>query len=458
MSFFYGILKRSEWEVKMNIFNSKTNKIEVFKPINENKVMMYVCGPTVYNHAHIGNARPIVVFDLLKRVLETEGYEVHYVSNFTDIDDKIVTKAIDENKTEVDVSEEYIEAYNKIRAELFSNHLDATPRVTETMDEIIGFIQKLLDEDAAYAVDGNVYFRVDKINNYGSISNQDIEALQIGSRIERNVEKENPLDFVLWKKTTEGITWETPWGVGRPGWHTECVVMIHKEFNTNTIDIHGGGQDLKFPHHENESAQNKALHHDDLANYWVHNAMLNIDDEKMSKSLGNVFWAKDFIAEFGSNVSRWILLSTHYRLVLNITDQLIEQAQAEISRIEHSLNQAEVYLQINKFKSGGSYNKELYKEFLDCLYDDLNLANAEKVLFDLIKKLNQAVRSKNDPVISELTVTLKKMLKVLGLNISAVVLNREDYQNLEQWEQYKLEKNYEQADAIRGKLIERGIL
>lgn len=442
----------------MRLYNSKTNKIEKFKAINKNKVMMYVCGPTVYNHAHIGNARPIVVFDLLRRVLETEGYEVHYVSNFTDIDDKIITKAIEEKKTESDISEEYIEAYNKIRCELFSDQLDATPKVTETMDEIIKFIQKLLEENAAYSVDGNVYFRVDKIDDYGSISNQDLEALQIGSRIERNKEKENPLDFVLWKKTKEGITWETPWGIGRPGWHTECVVMIHKEFDTNTIDIHGGGQDLKFPHHENESAQNKAIHHEDLANYWVHNAMLNIDDEKMSKSLGNVFWAKDFIDKFGSNVSRWILLSTHYRLVLNITDALIEQAQTEVSRIEHSLNQASIYLQKNLIENNGVFDEDLYNEFLDCLYDDLNLANADKVLFDLLKQLNQAVRRKNNLKINQLHETLMKMLNVLGLNLKPVVLNEEDYQNLEQWEQYKLEKDYEQADKIREKLMKRGIL
>lgn len=442
----------------MHLYNSKSNKIEKFVPIQKDKVMMYVCGPTVYNHAHIGNARPIVVFDLLRRVLETQGYEVHYVSNFTDIDDKIITKAIEENKTEADVSKEYISAYNSIRKQLFSNHLDATPRVTETMDEIIEFIQELLNQGSAYAVDGNVYFRVDRIEDYGSISKQDLDALQIGSRIERNVEKENPLDFVLWKKTHEGITWETPWGTGRPGWHTECVVMIHKEFKTNTIDIHGGGQDLKFPHHENESAQNKAIHHEDLANYWIHNAMLNIDDEKMSKSLGNVFWAKDFIEKFGSNVSRWILLSTHYRLVLNITDELIKQAQSEVSRIEKILNQASIYLQKEDYEKNSNFNEAMMKDFLDCLYDDLNLANADKVLFDLVKQLNQAIRSENSDKVSELYNTLNKMNKVLGLCFTPVVLNKEDYQNLDLWEEYKKNKNYEEADKVRDLLMERGIV
>lgn len=442
----------------MHLYNSKTNKIEKFVPIHENKVMMYVCGPTVYNHAHIGNARPIVVFDLLRRVLETQGYEVHYVSNFTDIDDKIITKAISENKTENEISQEYIAAYNSIRKKLFSDHLDATPKVTETMDEIVNFIQELLDKGAAYTVNGNVYFRVEQIEDYGSLSKQDLSALQIGSRIEENPEKENPLDFVLWKTTQEGITWETAWGSGRPGWHTECVVMIHNEFNTNKIDIHGGGQDLKFPHHENEAAQNKAIHHEDIANYWIHNAMLNIDDQKMSKSLGNVFWAKDFIEKFGSNVSRWILLSTHYRLVLNITDSIIEQAQSEVSRIEHALNQANIYLQTNEIEKNDTINEAIMQEFMACLYDDLSVANADKVLFDLIKQLNQSIRSKKSLDVSQLYNTLNKMMNILGLSFTPVVLNKEDYQNLGKWEEYKKEKNYEAADKIREKLMKRGIL
>ena len=442
----------------MHLYNSKSNKIEKFVPIQENKVMMYVCGPTVYNHAHIGNARPIVVFDLLKRVLETQGYEVHYVSNFTDIDDKIITKAISEDKSESEISKEYISAYNSIREKLFSDYLDSTPKVTETMDEIIVFIQELLDRGAAYTVNGNVYFRVERISDYGSLSKQDLNALQIGSRIEQNPEKENPLDFVLWKTTKEGISWDTAWGLGRPGWHTECVVMIHKEFNAHKIDIHGGGQDLKFPHHENESAQNKAIHHEDLANYWVHNAMLNIDDQKMSKSLGNVFWAKDFIEKFGSNVSRWILLSTHYRLVLNITDSIIEQAQNEVNRIEHTLNQASIYLQLNGIEESDAINDAIMQEFMECLYDDLSVANADKVLFELIKQLNQSIRSKNTVEINELLNTLNKMVKVLGLFFTPVVLNKEDYQNLGQWEEYKKEKNYEAADKIREKLMKRGIL
>lgn len=441
----------------MNLFNSKTNKIEKFVPIKENEVSMYVCGPTVYNHAHIGNARPIVVFDLLRRVLEHEGYKVHYVSNFTDIDDKIVDKAILENVSEEEISEKYIDAYDDIREKLHANFLDACPKVTDNMDNIINFIKELIEKDVAYNVDGNVYFRVSKVKDYGKISNQDLEALQVGARIERNQEKENPLDFVLWKKTKEGIVWDSPWGKGRPGWHTECVVMIHKEFNEELIDIHGGGQDLKFPHHENESAQNKALHHHDLANYWVHNAMLNIDNEKMSKSLGNVQWAKDFIAEFGSNVSRWILLSTHYRLVLNITDELIHQAITEVSRIESALNKASVLLQVND-KFSDRIDEESFTRFFEALKDDLNVANAQKEVFDLLKKLNQSIRAKDIDSLSSQYATILKMMNVLGLDFDLVKLNEEDLENMRLWEKFKKEKNFDEADKIRDLLIERGII
>lgn len=441
----------------MNLFNSKTNKIEKFVPIKENEVSMYVCGPTVYNHAHIGNARPIVVFDLLRRVLEHEGYKVHYVSNFTDIDDKIVDKAILENVSEEEVSKKYIEAYDEIRGKLHANFLDACPKVTENMDNIINFIKELIEKDVAYNVDGNVYFRVSKVKDYGNISNQDLEALQVGARIERNQEKENPLDFVLWKKTKEGIVWDSPWGKGRPGWHTECVVMIHKEFNEELIDIHGGGQDLKFPHHENESAQNKALHHHDLANYWVHNAMLNIDNEKMSKSLGNVQWAKDFIAEFGSNVSRWILLSTHYRLVLNITDELIHQAITEVSRIESALNKASVLLQVNDMSSD-RIEEESFTRFFEALKDDLNVANAQKEVFALLKQLNQSIRAKDIDSLSSQYATILKMINVLGLDFDLIKLNEEDVENMRLWEKFKKEKNFAEADKIRDLLSERGII
>ncbi len=265
----------------MNLYNSKTNSVETFTPIHKGKVSMYVCGPTVYNHPHIGNARPIVVFDLLRRILIELGNEVHYVSNYTDVDDRIIQKAKDEGLDETQIAGRYIAAYEDVRRGLFADAVDAKPKVTENMDEIIAFIEELIELEFAYESNGDVYFRVNKVKDYGAISSQNIDALKIGARIEENMQKESSLDFVLWKDTNdEGIKWDSPWGQGRPGWHTECVVMIQDEFNTNLIDIHGGGQDLKFPHHENESAQAKAVHHHDIANYWVHNAMLNIDGEK----------------------------------------------------------------------------------------------------------------------------------------------------------------------------------
>ena len=269
----------------MKLYNSYTLKTEEFVPIREGEVSMYVCGPTVYNHAHIGNARPIVVFDTLRRTFEALGYKVRYVSNFTDVDDKIINQALAEGVSEREIADRYIKAYNDVRGSLNIIPLDATPRVTETMDEIIEFIDRLVKSGNAYEVDGDVYFSVESDPKYGELSHQKLEDLNAGARIEANDQKRNPMDFALWKKTDKGIKWDSPWGEGRPGWHTECVVMIGKEFNSGLIDIHGGGKDLKFPHHENEMAQSECCNHHHLANYWIHNGMLETKGGKMSKSL-----------------------------------------------------------------------------------------------------------------------------------------------------------------------------
>ncbi|MBQ6817456.1 MAG: cysteine--tRNA ligase, partial [Bacilli bacterium] len=297
----------------MKLYNSYSLKEEEFKPIKEGEVSMYVCGPTVYNHAHIGNARPIVVFDTLRRVFEALNYKVKFVSNFTDVDDKIINKALEEGVSEKEIAERYIKAYNDVRNSLNIIPIDVTPRVTETMDEIIDFIDKLVKEGNAYEVDGDVFFSVESDKKYGELSHQKLEDLDAGARVNIGDTKRNPLDFALWKKTDKGIKWNSPWGEGRPGWHTECVVMIGKEFNGGMIDIHGGGKDLKFPHHENEMAQSECVNHHHLANYWIHNGMLETKGGKMSKSLGNTSWAKDVIKEYGSNLVRWFLLSAKYR-------------------------------------------------------------------------------------------------------------------------------------------------
>lgn len=445
----------------MKLYNSKSNSLEEFNPIEEGKVSMYVCGPTVYNYAHIGNARPIVVFDLLRRVLETLGYDVKLVSNYTDVDDKIIKKASEEGVDESVISNRYIEAYEKVRKGLHADHVQATPKVTNTMPEIISFIQDLIDHDYAYASKGDVYFRVSKAEEYGAISSQNIDELMVGARIEENSNKENPLDFVLWKDTNDnGIKWDAPWGKGRPGWHTECVVMINNEFKQEIIDIHGGGQDLKFPHHENESAQCRALHNHDLANYWVHNAMLNIDGEKMSKSIGNVMWAQEFIDKLGENATRWLLMSTHYRLTLNITEELVEQTHKELDRIFQGLNKAYIELEKLEFQIDTNYDELRFNQFMDAMSDDLNVANANVVLFDTVKQLNAAVRQReiNASDVSKYIVTVEKMLDVLGISYTRIVLDEAARLLFKQWNEAKAGKDFDDADRYRGELIERGLL
>ncbi len=445
----------------MKLYNSKHNKIEVFESIEPGKVSMYVCGPTVYNHPHIGNARPIVVFDLLRRVLIASGYEVKMVSNFTDIDDKIINKAIEEDVSEVAIATRYIDAYNAVRTSLNADGLSATPLATDSIPAIIRFIEDLCEKDYAYAVDGDVYFRVDRIKNYGEVSSQNIDQLQVGARIESNTAKDNPLDFALWKKTSDaGIKWDSPWGEGRPGWHTECVVMIQDEFKTSTIDIHGGGQDLKFPHHENESAQCKALHGHDLANFWVHNAMLNLDGTKMSKSLGNVQWAKDYVESFGGNLTRWILLSTHYRLTLNITEETIEQARTEMDKIKQVKDKIAIEKQLANIDIKSEEDHELYAKFLESLQDDLNVSNALVSVYELLKLANQAMRSKEKDwnLLVKLEATLLKMLDVLGYVFEDVVLSEDDKHVFAMWNEAKANKDFESADTYRAALIERGLI
>lgn len=352
----------------MKIFNSMNQKVEEFKPLHENEVHMYVCGPTVYNYPHIGNARPIVVFDTLKRTFQAIGYNVKMVSNYTDVDDKIIKVAKECGVSEAEITEKFIDAYNHDRLSLHAAMPDAAPRVTETMDAIIAFIKLLVDKGHAYEMEGDVYFRVNSVESYGKLSNQQIEDLLVGARIDENSKKENPLDFTLWKKTEEGIKWDSPWSVGRPGWHTECVVMINQEFGgEHTIDIHGGGMDLKFPHHENEIAQSRAAYDSPIANYWIHNGMVNIDGEKMSKSLGNVIWAKDMIAKIGGNVLRWVMLSAHYRAPLNINEEAIETAKKELNRVATAMKQAYVKLGLADVDMDETCDEEQLAPFLDAM-------------------------------------------------------------------------------------------
>ena len=444
----------------MKLYNSYTLKTEEFVPIRENEVSMYVCGPTVYNHAHIGNARPIVVFDTLRRTFEALGYKVKFVSNFTDVDDKIINKAIEEGVSEKEIAERYIKADNDVRNSLNIIPLDVTPRVTETMDEIIEFIDKLVKGGNAYVVDGDVYFSVESDPSYGELSHQKLEDLNAGARVETNDLKHNPQDFALWKKTDKGIKWDSPWGEGRPGWHTECVVMIGKEFDSGLIDIHGGGKDLKFPHHENEMAQSECANHHHLANYWVHNGMLETKGGKMSKSLGNTQWAKDVIAKYGSNLVRWFLLSGKYRDSLIYDDETFNAATTELNKITTALKQVEVKSQIEGFTLSNDFNEDKYKEFLDQMADDLNTPNAYMVIFDTLKLLNQSLRTKdiNWKDVSANYNAIEKMLEILGIFVDKVVLSEEDKEIYSKWNEAKKAKDFETADKYRTILTEKGIL
>jgi cysteinyl-tRNA synthetase len=442
----------------MKLFNSKTNQIETFKPIKSNEVSMYVCGPTVYGEAHIGNARPIIVFDTLRRLFSALGYTVDFVSNYTDVDDKIIQKAIHENVDETVITKRYIEAYENVRNSLNALSIEHNPKVTENIEGIVAFIQELVDQGYAYDVNGNVYFRVEKANEYGEISKQRIEDLLVGARIEAESEKENPLDFTLWKKTDQGIQWDSPWGKGRPGWHTECVVMIHEHFH-HMIDIHGGGMDLKFPHHENEVAQSRACLHHGLANVWMHNGMLNIDGEKMSKSLGNVMLARDVIEQLGSAVVRWMMLSVDYRSPLNITDDVVETAKIEVNKALNALRQVEIKVQLSNLEIKEMAHTPFYDAFLDAMQDDLNTPNAMMRIFDVVKaiNINLRVHELKDELFAQYH-DLKAMLDILGIEHIYFNVSDELKAIHQKWNQAKVDKDFALADAYRKVLMEANVL
>jgi len=443
----------------IRLYNTKTLRVQEFHPIKEGHVDMYVCGPTVYNYAHIGNARPMVVFDVLKRLFEAEGYTVTYASNFTDVDDKIIKKAADEGTTEAVIAERYIDAYQEVRKLLNTELPDITPRVTETMDEIIAFINELMLSGHAYEANGDVYFSVDSVPTYGEISHQKLNMLEAGARIEANDQKRNPYDFALWKKTDMGIKWSSPWGEGRPGWHTECVVMINNNLG-KMIDIHGGGMDLKFPHHENEAAQQEACNGNCLANYWIHNAMVNIDGIKMSKSLGNVLWAKDIVDRLGTNLTRWLMSSVHYRKELNFSDETIETARKELDRVMTPLKQADVKAAMARYVFADAYDEESYRAFLDQMDDDMNTPNAYAVIYDTVKKLNGALRQReiDFAAVGKYRNAVEKMLDILGVVVVKPEVTDEDIALFEKWNEAKKNKDFASADVYRGKLAEKGLL
>lgn len=442
----------------MKIYNTKTLKKEEFKPITEGEVKMYVCGPTVYDNVHIGNVRPVVVFDTLRRTFEELGYKVKYVSNYTDVDDKIIRRSKELGISEKELTDEMIAAYNDIRHKLNAADLYKTPRVTETMDEIISFIDGLVDKGAAYEKDGDVYFRTSSVADYGSLSNQNLDDLQVGARIEENDLKESPLDFALWKKTEDGIKWPTRYSIGRPGWHTECVVMINKELGS-LIDIHGGGKDLKFPHHENERAQSMAINESELANYWVHSGMIDINGVKMSKSLGNFITAKDILSKVDPMVLRWFLLATQYRDDVNVSDEIIESSKAELTKIITAYKQACVKLEVNDIKIDG-VDEDAYKRFMDAMADDLNTPNAYAVIFEIVKNINQLVRVKeiNFEALGKEVNTLVRCMNVLGIVLPDMTMSLDDKKMYQEWMDAKSVKDFKKADELRTQLSQKGIL
>lgn len=442
----------------MKIYNTKTLKKEEFKPITEGEVKMYVCGPTVYDNVHIGNVRPVVVFDTLRRTFEELGYKVKYVSNYTDVDDKIIRRSKELGISEKELTDEMIAAYNDIRHKLNAADLYKTPRVTETMDEIISFIDGLVDKGAAYEKDGDVYFRTSSVADYGSLSNQNLDDLQVGARIEENDLKESPLDFALWKKTEDGIKWPTRYSIGRPGWHTECVVMINKELGS-LIDIHGGGKDLKFPHHENERAQSVAINESELANYWVHSGMIDINGVKMSKSLGNFITAKDILSKVDPMVLRWFLLATQYRDDVNVSDEIIESSKAELTKIITAYKQACVKLEVNDIKVAG-VDEDAYKRFMDAMADDLNTPNAYAVIFEIVKNINQLVRVKeiNFEALGKEVNTLVRCMNVLGIILPDMTMSLDDKKMYQEWMDAKSVKDFKKADELRAQLSQKGIL
>lgn len=442
----------------MKIYNTKTLKKEEFKPITEGEVKMYVCGPTVYDNVHIGNVRPVVVFDTLRRTFEELGYKVKYVSNYTDVDDKIIRRSKELGISEKELTDEMIAAYNDVRHKLNAADLYKTPRVTETMDEIISFIDGLVDKGAAYEKDGDVYFRTSSVADYGSLSNQNLDDLQVGARIEENDLKESPLDFALWKKTEDGIKWPTRYSIGRPGWHTECVVMINKELGS-LIDIHGGGKDLKFPHHENERAQSMAINESELANYWVHSGMIDINGVKMSKSLGNFITAKDILSKVDPMVLRWFLLATQYRDDVNVSDEIIESSKAELTKIITAYKQACVKLEVNNIKVDG-VDEDAYKRFMDAMADDLNTPNAYAVIFEIVKNINQLVRVKeiNFEALGKEVNTLVRCMNVLGIVLPDMTMSLDDKKMYQEWMDAKSVKDFKKADELRTQLSQKGIL
>ncbi len=453
----------------MKIFNSMTRRKEEFVPITPGEVKIYSCGPTVYNFFHIGNARPFIVFDVLRRYFEFTGYNVKFVQNFTDVDDKVINRANEEGVSFEEIANRYIKEYFTDAQGLGIREATIHPKATENIDAIIDIVNTLVEKGYAYEVDGDVYYRAKKFKDYGKLSGQPLEDLESGARIGVDERKEDPIDFALWKAAKPGEpSWDSPWGKGRPGWHIECSAMANRYLG-KTIDIHSGGVDLTFPHHENEIAQSEAANDAKFANYWMHNAFLNIDNRKMSKSLGNFFTVRDAAGVYGYEPIRFFMLSAHYRSPINYSRESLEQAKAALLRL-HTAKENLEFLSKNG-KDGEMTADEAAKlskfatyreKFITAMDDDLNTADGIAVIFELVRDVNAAVND-TDVTASFAAACLDKIMElcdVLGLlqKEEGADIDAEIEALIEKRQTARKEKNFAEADRIRDELKERGIV
>ncbi len=454
----------------MKIYNTMTRQKEEFVPIKENEVKMYSCGPTVYDYFHIGNARPFIVFDCLRRYFEYRGYNVKFVQNFTDIDDKMINRANKEGITVKELGERFIAEYFKDAQSLGIHKASVHPKATENIEAIIDVIKRLEEKGYAYAVNGNVYFSTKKFKGYGKLSGQPMEELEAGARIDVNDEKRDAMDFALWKNQKPGEpAWKSPWGMGRPGWHIECSAMVNKYLG-ETIDIHSGGQDLIFPHHENEIAQSEAANGKPFAHYWMHNGYINIDNKKMSKSLGNFFTVRDISAKYDYEVIRYFMLSAHYRNPINFSDKLMEQAKASVERIYTCIDNLEFLLKSSEKREENDEEKEYSKKldnlkdkFIEAMDDDLNTAAAISVIFDIAYAANTSLSNdgKNAGSVIQKTLGLIRELGgVLGLftREKTESIDEEIEELIRKREEARKAKDFKTADELRDKLKEMNIV
>lgn len=452
----------------IKIYNTMKRQKVDFVPINPGEVKMYVCGPTVYNFFHIGNARTFVVFDAIRRYFEYRGYKVDFVQNFTDIDDKMIRKANEEGVTVKDIATKYIKEYYQDADGLNIKRATINPKATEHMDEIISFVKDLVDRGFAYEVDGDVYFETNRFDEYGKLSQQNLEDLESGARVSVDERKRNPMDFALWKAAKPGEpSWVSPWGEGRPGWHIECSTMACSILG-ETIDIHGGGADLAFPHHENEVAQSEARNGKAFANYWMHSAMLNVNSQKMSKSLNNFFTARDILKDYDYEIVRLFMLSGHYRNPLNFSIELLEQSRSAIERLYNSIGNLEHIMETSEIAELNADEKSLleklgdYKnKFIEVMDDDFNTADGISVIFDLIRDINTNVKETSSKALAEGALSLiREMGSPLGILQKSTKgsLEEEIQKKIEERQQARKNKNFALSDQIRDELKARGII